>query len=439
MKTAAQLNDIAILNYALVLENLEASFYTRFQTNYTAQNFIAANFTQQNFDYLNIVYVHEVAHVQALTAIITQLGGTPLPACTYNFSIVTDVRSYLSVARVLENTGTMAYDGKDLFGKNVALTRTIPPFPFTQERSTALQIQRCDRLPPPLRQASISERFPSRVSCLRSMELKRSLSTSVEARHASYLNLINGLIPFPDTFENASAPLTIVQAISPFIVSCPFTITAPTVPYIGSTKYAGSAPTSNSTSTAPYTNAMYTNDIRALNYALIAEQLEAAFYNQYVSKYTSSDYTSNGFADASTYFQLILAHENAHVQYLRMTITQRQGTPVPACNYTFTVNNVSQFIQTAGALENTGVKAYDGVIGAISDPDLILAAATVATVEARHAAYLNQLQKLVPFPDTTDQTLTPTQVAAAVAGFQSCSFTPDLPVVLNPSNFTPSG
>jgi rubrerythrin len=184
---------------------------------------------------------------------------------------------------------------------------------------------------------------------------------------------------------------------------------------------------------------MYTNDIRALNYALIAEQLEAAFYNQYVSKYNSSDYTRNGFADASKYLIVVREHENAHVQYLRMTITQRKGTPVPVCSYNFTVNNVSQFIQTAGALENTGVKAYNGAIGTISDPDLILAAATVATVEARHAAYLNQLQNLVPFPNTTDETLTPTQVAAALTAFQTCSFTPDLPVILNPSTFTPSG
>ena len=174
-KTDAQLNDIAILNYALVLENLEASFYTRFQTNYTAQNFIAANFTQQNFDYFNIILVHEQAHVRALTAIITQLGGAPLPACTYNFSMVTDVRSYMSIAKLLENTGTMAYDGEELFGKSASPTRVSYPFLSEQERSTALQIQRYDRLRPPLPQASIYERFSLRVSRLKSMELKRSL------------------------------------------------------------------------------------------------------------------------------------------------------------------------------------------------------------------------------------------------------------------------
>ena len=95
----------------MILEQLEASFYNRFQESFTAQDFIAANFTQQNYDYLNIIYVHELAHVRALRAIITQLGGTPVPECSYDFSMVTDVRSYLQTARILENTGTMAYDG----------------------------------------------------------------------------------------------------------------------------------------------------------------------------------------------------------------------------------------------------------------------------------------------------------------------------------------
>jgi hypothetical protein len=105
-------NDVAILNFALILEQLEANFYTTYQTNFTAQNFIAAGYTQQTFDYLNIIFVHELAHVRILTAIINQLGGTPVSACTFNFSSVVDVPSYIALARILENTGTMAYDGK---------------------------------------------------------------------------------------------------------------------------------------------------------------------------------------------------------------------------------------------------------------------------------------------------------------------------------------
>lgn len=260
----------------------------------------------------------------------------------------------------------------------------------------------------------------------------------VEARHASYLNLIEGVSPFPDQFENAKVPSTIIQAIGPFISSCPFTISAPTVPYIGATAFTGTVPSVNATGPSTYTNIMYTNDIRALNYALIAEQLEAAYYNKFVASYTSSDFTKNGFADASNYFIVIREHENAHVQFLRMTISQRSGSPVSPCTYNFTVTNVTQFIQTARLFENTGVKAYAGAIGTITDPNLILGAATIATVEARHAAYLNGLEKAIPFPDITDPTLTPSQVVGALSAFQTCPFTPEVPVVLNPSSFVPS-
>ncbi len=256
----------------------------------------------------------------------------------------------------------------------------------------------------------------------------------VEARHASYLNLIEGDNPFPNSFENATVPAVIIQSITPFLVSCPYTITAPTVPYIGSSSYTGTVPTTNNTSISPYTNAMYANDLRALNYALVAEHLEATFYNTYVSNFTSTDFTNNGFTDATIYFIMIREIENAHVSFLQSTIIQRGGTPVSVCSYTFNVTNVTDFVRLSRTFENTGVEAYDGAIDTISDPNVILYAATIATVEARFASFLNQLSGDIPFPNITDPTLTPSQVVTVLSAYQTCPFTPDLPVVLNPSS-----
>lgn len=225
-------------------------------------------------------------------------------------------------------------------------------------------------------------------------------------------------------------PTVVIAAIQPFITSCPFTITAPTVPYIGSSSYSGSVPTSDNANDSPYTRTMYTNDIKVLNYALIAEQLEAAYYNQYVSNYSSTDYTNNGFPDASIYFILIREHENAHVQFLRTTITQRGGTPVSACSYNFSVTDVRSFITLSRTFENTGVSAYLGAIDKIRDPSIILGAATIATVEARHAAYLNNLTGVVPFPDVTDTPVEPPQIVTILSQYQTCPFTPDPPVRL---------
>lgn len=117
--SAALINDIAILNYALVLEQLEANFYARYQANFTQQDFIAANYSSQTYTYFNLINSHEQALVRILTAVINQLGGSPVSPCTYNFGSVTDVKSYVAVARILENTGTMAYDGKHFLTSNV--------------------------------------------------------------------------------------------------------------------------------------------------------------------------------------------------------------------------------------------------------------------------------------------------------------------------------
>jgi len=178
---------------------------------------------------------------------------------------------------------------------------------------------------------------------------------------------------------------------------------------------------------------MYLNDLNVLNYALVAEHLEATFYNTYASNFTSTDFTKNGYLDATSYFIMIREIENAHVAFLQNIITQRGGTPVALCTYNFNVTNVIDFVNISRTLENTGVKAYDGAINRISDPNLILYAATIATVEARSSSFLNKLSGYVPFPNITDPTLTPSEVVVILSAHQTCPFTPTLPVILSPS------
>ena len=152
-------------------------------------------------------------------------------------------------------------------------------------------------------------------------------------------------------------------------------------------------------------------DLDILNYALTLENLEAAFYNQGLKQYSSTDFMNgafmNGLSDTSAgdvyaYLTIIKDHENQHVRTLTSVIKSLGGTPVMPCVYDFGYSNVDQFIGVAQALENTGVMAYDGAIALLTNPALVTASATIATVEARHAAYLNVLNGQLPSPDPYD-------------------------------------
>jgi hypothetical protein len=146
------------------------------------------------------------------------------------------------------------------------------------------------------------------------------------------------------------------------------------------------------------------SDIAVLNYALTLEHLEFAFYRDALGQggFDASDFT--GFLDPNLFDRLkdIRDHEGAHVDTLTQVIQSLGGNPVAELCYDFGYSNADQFLAVAQALENTGVMAYDGAIADIKSGDLQTAGATIATVEARHASYLNLINDDNPFPDAFD-------------------------------------
>ena len=63
----------------------------------------------------------------------------------------------------------------------------------------------------------------------------------------------------------------------------------------------------------------------------------------------------------------------------------------PTFDFGATVTNQDKFLATAFVLENTGIAAYLGQAGRIKNPAYLGAAATILTVEARHAGAIAQL------------------------------------------------
>lgn len=95
------ISDADILNYALTLEHLEASFYEEGLKNYTQEDFVKAGMKDPFYANLKEVASDEKDHVDFLTSALKAAGASPVTRCTYNFPS-TDVSSFLALASVLE-------------------------------------------------------------------------------------------------------------------------------------------------------------------------------------------------------------------------------------------------------------------------------------------------------------------------------------------------
>jgi rubrerythrin len=165
-------------------------------------------------------------------------------------------------------------------------------------------------------------------------------------------------------------------------------------------------------------------DIKILNYALVLERLEYAFYVRVLNRFDERQFeNADVFEGLGEYlrtnahenFVRIRNHEKTHVETLVSVIKSLGGKPLPESEYDFGITSVASAVSTARVLENTGVSAYDGAIAYIRRPALQTAGATIATVEARHAAYLNLINREVPFPGAFDEPKAPRAVCKLVA------------------------
>lgn len=178
-------------------------------------------------------------------------------------------------------------------------------------------------------------------------------------------------------------------------------------------------------------NADHESQVDILNYALTLEHLEATFYREGISKFTSADFSAAG-APPVAYARLteVAGHEKAHVDFL----TAALGSAATAeCTYNFPLGSVAEFLGTASVLEGVGVSAYLGAARQIADKDYLTAAGSILTIESRHAAYLRDVSsqsKLSPFPTANDVGLSPNAIFTLASGFiTSCPSTnPTLPI-----------
>lgn len=152
--------DVGILNFALTLEYLEATFYKEAQRRINASGDLKK--------LIDLIAEDEAQHVDALKATIKKLGGKPVAKPMFNF----DYRGrsgFLKLAQTFEDTGVSAYNG------------AAPKIESKEVLGAAGSI------------------------------------VQIEARHAAAIRMERGQAPAPNAFDPALGKAKVLKAVGPFV------------------------------------------------------------------------------------------------------------------------------------------------------------------------------------------------------------------------------
>jgi len=130
------------------------------------------------------------------------------------------------------------------------------------------------------------------------------------------------------------------------------------------------------------------NDRDILNYALTLEYLQASFYSE-VERIGAVTGTLGHQA------RIVGGHERAHVKAFR-EVLGRHAVPRPRFDFRGATEDPAAFRKTAVAFEDLAVAAYSAQAPHIRSRAYLASALAIASVEARHAAWIRRLAHVVP-------------------------------------------
>lgn len=186
-----------------------------------------------------------------------------------------------------------------------------------------------------------------------------------------------------------------------------------------------------------------TGDLGVLNYAYALEQLEADFYTRVVNSANFRNAFSQNEQEVMTD---LYYHEVIHRDFFKTAISAAVGNDMskllPTLEFDYAgldFSNRESVLATSQALEDTGVRAYNGAGKLLSDPGYLLIAGKIVSVEARHAAAIRNIiatgtingggSAAFAGDDVIDpvtglgQALPPKEIIAAAGGFITTPFT----------------
>lgn len=152
------------------------------------------------------------------------------------------------------------------------------------------------------------------------------------------------------------------------------------------------------------------NDLKILQFALVAEHLGAAYYAEAIRKGKLS-------GETLTYAKTTLRDELAHVKAVSGQIRKLGGTPAakPAFDFHGATSSPGTFRATAAKIEELCVETLNGA-GPLVTKSTLIAAGALVSVEARQVTWIRLIIDEAKNPVFTafDKKVTLAQAAAAV-------------------------
>jgi hypothetical protein len=182
----------------------------------------------------------------------------------------------------------------------------------------------------------------------------------------------------------------VATSLAAFIAACGSSSSSSTT----SSSSSAAAPAPSSSTTASSTSASSANaaDLKIVNYALTLEYLESEFYSKVAA--------AGLFKGATlTTLKLFGSEEADHVTALHALALKLGGPAAPKPKGKFPVKSAASVATLAATVENLGASAYLGQAPLIQSPEVLAAALSIHSIEARHAATLNLLTKMNPTPN----------------------------------------
>jgi rubrerythrin len=142
-------------------------------------------------------------------------------------------------------------------------------------------------------------------------------------------------------------------------------------------------------------------DQKILNFALLLEYIEVGFYAEALAKGTLK-------GELLEYVSVVHGHEREHVAFLKSALAEN-ARGEPKLQFGDTTSDPAKLTAAAIALEETVIAAYNGQATNLTKPTLAKAA-TIVSVEARHAGWIRAIAGKNPAPTATDQPKTAAQV-----------------------------